>query len=157
MPNLRQSVRYQNRTENGSVDTNSNLKKSQPLNSSVSFQKKNSAVKEKEKGNKKPMTTIPNFQQPTKEDLSISMISNISAAEIVKQSEEFEKWDILFNNIDWFLFNIFYYCSDTNVYLLTKKFWSYQLFAQFYDFTFFANNLSFNEFSKDASSTIWKI
>jgi hypothetical protein len=100
MPNLRQSVRYQNRTENGSVDTNSNLKKSQPLNSSVSFQKKNSAVKEKEKGNKKPMTTIPNFQQPTKEDLSISMISNISAAEIVKQSEEFEKWDILFNNID---------------------------------------------------------
>jgi hypothetical protein len=85
------------------------------------------------------------------------MISNISAAEIVKQSEEFEKWDILFNNIDWFLFNIFYYCSDTNVYLLTKKFWSYQLFAQFYDFTFFANNLSFNEFSKDASSTIWKI
>jgi hypothetical protein len=51
--------------EKGSVDTNSNLKKSQPLNSSVSFQKKNSAPTEKEKSIKKTMR-IPNLKQPIK-------------------------------------------------------------------------------------------
>jgi hypothetical protein len=29
------------------------------------------------------------------------MLSKISAAEIIKESEQFKKWDILFNNIDW--------------------------------------------------------